>query len=64
MHGACGVIDNRMDTKIFEQLRKVKIICKTAMVCKKMKNAIVMSLTPHAKYDTACTIDSNGPGSL
>jgi hypothetical protein len=51
----------------FEQLRKVKIICKTVMVCKKMINACgvsdtactmhEVSLTPHAKYDTVCTID-------
>jgi hypothetical protein len=27
-----------MHSKIFKQLRKVKIICKTAMLCKKMKN--------------------------
>jgi hypothetical protein len=35
--------------KIFEQLQKVKIICKTAMVCKKIKNAV--SLTPHARFE-------------
>jgi hypothetical protein len=53
--------------KIFKQLRKVKIICKTAMVCKKIKNACgindtactvhAVSCAPHAKYDTACTLD-------
>jgi hypothetical protein len=56
-----------MHDKIFEQLRKVKIICKTAMPCKKIKNTSgvdntacmmhAMSLTPQAKYDTAFTID-------
>jgi hypothetical protein len=57
-----------MHNKIFlKQLQKVKIICKTAMLCKKIKNACGVndtactvhagSLTPHAKYDTACTID-------
>jgi hypothetical protein len=56
-----------MHNKIFEQLRKVKIICKTAMFCKKIKNACSVidtpctvhevSSTPHPKYDTACTID-------
>jgi hypothetical protein len=67
-----------MHKKFFEQLRKVKIIGKTAMMYKKMKNACVVndtactcacgvidtactvhavSLTPHAKYDTAYTID-------
>jgi hypothetical protein len=30
---------------------------------KKLKMHAV-SLTPHAKYDTTCTNDSNGPGSL
>jgi hypothetical protein len=49
-----------MHTKIFEQLQKVKIICKTAMVCKKLKmHAVSMtpactvhavSMTAHAKY--------------
>jgi hypothetical protein len=58
---------HRMHNKIFELLRKVKIICKTSMVCNKIKNACgvndtactvhTVSLTPHAKYDTACTID-------
>jgi hypothetical protein len=56
-----------MHKKIVEQLQKVKIICKTAMLCKKINNACgvndpactvhAVSLTPHAKYDTACTID-------
>jgi hypothetical protein len=36
-----------------KQLQKVNIMCKTATTCKKM-NAV--SMTPHAKYDTACTI--------
>jgi hypothetical protein len=49
-----------MHNKIFEQLRKVKIICKTAMVCQKIKNACgviytactmhAVSLTPHARF--------------
>jgi hypothetical protein len=30
---------HRMQKKFFGQLQKVKIICKTAMVCKKIKNA-------------------------
>jgi hypothetical protein len=56
-----------MHNKIFE-LRKAKIMCKTAMLCKKnKKNACgvnytahtvhALSLTPHGDYDTACTID-------
>jgi hypothetical protein len=40
-----------MQKKFFEQLRKVKIIRKTAMECKKIKNAC------GEKYDAACTID-------
>jgi hypothetical protein len=59
--------------KIFEQFRNVKIVSKTAVVCKmrcqwhRMHDACgiidtactvhAVSLTPHAKYDTACTID-------
>jgi hypothetical protein len=38
-----------MHKKILEQLRKVKSICKTAMVCKKIKNACGVN-------DTACTV--------
>jgi hypothetical protein len=38
-----------MHKQFFEQLRKVKIICKTAMVCNKIKNACGVN-------DTACTI--------
>jgi hypothetical protein len=41
---------HRMHNKFFVQLQKVKIICKTAMVCKKIKNACGV-------IDTACTID-------
>jgi hypothetical protein len=58
---------HRLHKKIFEQLRKVKIICKTAMVCKKLKmhavslpphaHVLAVSMTPQAKYDTASTID-------
>jgi hypothetical protein len=71
MHGASGVID-RMHNKIFEQLRKVKIICQTAVTPHARLHAGVIdtagavhagSLTPHVKYDTACTIE-DGPGSL
>jgi hypothetical protein len=49
-----------MPQKIYEQLRKVKIICKTVMVCKKIKNACgvndtvctmyAVSITPHAGF--------------
>jgi hypothetical protein len=38
-----------MLNKIYEQLQKVKIICKTAMLCKKFKNACGV-------IDAACTI--------
>jgi hypothetical protein len=48
---------HRMHTKIFEQLQKVKIKCKTAMVCKKKLKMHAVSMAPQAKYDTACTID-------
>jgi hypothetical protein len=40
---------HRMHSKIFEQLQKSKIICKTAMLCKKIKNTCNV-------IDTACTI--------
>jgi hypothetical protein len=42
---------HRMHQRIFEQLRKVKITCKTAMLCKRIKNACGV-------IDTACTIFS------
>jgi hypothetical protein len=61
-----------MQNEIFEQLRKVKIIGGTALLCKKGKMHAV-SMTPHARcmrcmsltlnalcmgvIDTACTID-------
>jgi hypothetical protein len=86
MHGACGVIDTACMVhvvsltphaqKFFEQLRKVKIICKTAMVCKKINNACgiidtactvhAVSLTLHANITPHAPSmnDSYGPGSL
>jgi hypothetical protein len=48
MHGACGNIDTACPNKIFEQLQKVKIISKMAMICKKIKNACVV-------IDNGCT---------
>jgi hypothetical protein len=50
MHGACGVVDTACKKKCFEQLQKVKIICKTAMVCKKIKNVCGVN-------DTACMVE-------
>jgi hypothetical protein len=57
----------RMHKIFLEQLRKVKIMCKTAMVYKKIKNAcsvndttFTVNMTPHARS----TNDSNDPGSL
>jgi hypothetical protein len=38
-----------MPNKIYEQLWKVKIICKTAMVCKKKLKTHAVSMTPHAR---------------
>jgi hypothetical protein len=46
-----------MGNKIFKQLLKVKIICKTAMVCKKIKYACGVNDNDNAKYDTACAIN-------
>jgi hypothetical protein len=50
--------------KIFEQLRKVKIIWEQRWLQKKIKNSsgvndtactvLAVSLTPYTKYDTAC----------
>jgi hypothetical protein len=52
MHRICGVINiacmvhagnwHRMPKKMYEQLWKVKIICKTAMVCKLKMNAMTL----------------------
>jgi hypothetical protein len=39
-----------MQNKIFEQLRKVKIIGETALLCIKLKKIHAVSLIPHAKY--------------
>jgi hypothetical protein len=43
-------------TNFFEQLRRVKIICKTAMVYTKQFKMHAVSLTPHEKYYTASKI--------
>jgi hypothetical protein len=45
-----------LQNKFFEQLQKVKIVGKRLCYAKKLNNHAV-SLTPLAKYDTACTID-------
>jgi hypothetical protein len=44
-----------MHIKIFEQLRNVKNHAKRR--CYAKKKLKMPAVTPHAKYDTACTID-------
>jgi hypothetical protein len=48
-HAPCMRCWHRMHKNLFEQLQKGKIICKTAMVCKKIKNTCGVN-------DTACTV--------
>jgi hypothetical protein len=45
----------RMQNKIYEQLRKVKIMCETVLLSQKNLKIHAVSLIPHANYDTACT---------
>jgi hypothetical protein len=44
--------------KFFEQLRKVKIIFKTAMVCKKIKNACSINDTVGKSFSTKQVLPS------
>jgi hypothetical protein len=39
MYGAFGVLDSACMVQFSSNFEKVKIICKTAMVCQKIKNA-------------------------
>jgi hypothetical protein len=54
--GACGVIDTECTIKFSNNFEKWKSYAKRRRYAKKLKMHAV-SLTPHAKYDTACTID-------
>jgi hypothetical protein len=57
MDGACGIIDTACTKKNLLTASKSENHMQNSDVIQKKLKRHAVSMTPHAKYDTACTID-------